>query len=171
MFWKNDWKIKLNSRKSLTIRGIPEKEGGESWDETRKVVCEKLAEYTGDDPRTMSQNIERIHRGSGRPDRKGHRVVHALFFDWNDSEHLKREFFKHGKGSNIFIDQRYGPNTSFRRNKALERRKELKGNGTIQSGYVAYPAKLLVKYKTTDKKYTLHEDFSNLPIPVEELRR
>ena len=49
---------------------------------------------------------------------------------------------------------------------ALMARKSLKENGEIASGYIAYPAKLMVKYpgEKREAKFTLHEDFSNADI-------
>ena len=78
---------------------------------------------------------------------------------------------KHGKGSNIFIDQRYGPDTTWRQNKALEARKELKMKGEIVAGFVRYPAKLMVKYDAREKKYTLYDDYSKLVVPPPQPRR
>ena len=153
------------------IRGIPETkdevndDSSSNWEATRNAVCLKLSEIIGDDADDLSESIERIHRG--QPNNKGGpRVVHLVFHDWNNSERLKKEFKLHGKGTGIFIDQRYGPETSFRRNKALQRRRELIDNGTITSSYVKFPAKLMVKYNQHQQKYTMQEDFSKIPIPV-----
>ena len=101
--------------------------------------------------------------------KEGPRVVHALFCNWNDCEKLKKDMREHGRGSGVYVEQRYGPDTTWRRNRALELRKELKSNNTISSGYLAYPAKLMVKYNTHDQKYTLHRDFSNEPVPPPHL--
>ena len=49
--------------------------------------------------------------------------------------------------------------TTRRRNMALAERKRLKEAGELVSGYVAFPAKLMVK-KHGDKEYKLHTDFS-----------
>lgn len=153
-----------NSRSSVTIRGIEEVEGGEkTWEETRKVVCNKIASITKCDPQKLSGAIERIHRGKASK-RGGPRVVHALFSNWNDSELLKNDMWKRGRNSGVFVEQRYGPDTTWRRNQGLTMRRELKQQGTITSGFLAYPAKLMVKYQRTEKNYTLHKDFSNEPI-------
>ena len=72
------------------------------------------------------------------------RVIHARLYDWNNVELLKNRMWKDGKNSNIYVEQGYGPDTQFRRNKALEVRKNLKAAGTIGAGFVQYPAKLLV---------------------------
>ena len=43
-----------NSRNSLIIRGVPEGEN-ETWDDTRKVLCETLAPIINDDPLTSRE--------------------------------------------------------------------------------------------------------------------
>ena len=48
------------------------------------------------------------------------------------------------KGSRVHIEQKYGPLTSWHRNKALAVRKSLKAENKITKAYVAYPAKLMV---------------------------
>ena len=81
---------------------------------------------------------------------------------------MKQLAFKHGSSSNIFIDQHYGPDTTWRRNQALACRKELKAAGSIVSGYVQYPANLMVKYSVQDQKYVLNKDFSKLEVPLRD---
>ena len=43
------------------------------------------------------------------------------------------------------------------------KRKELKSQGKIVGGYVAFPAKLMIK-KTLQSKYELAHDFSNIDV-------
>ena len=131
----------------------------------RSIFCEKAGEVIKLDPARVSGMIERIHRGKP-PKNNGPRVIHAKLFNWNHVELIKNEWWKHGKDSHVYIDQRYGPDTTWRRNKALEMRRSLKANKEIVAGYVQYPAKLLVKYRATDRKYQLHHDFSREPIPL-----
>lgn len=156
-----------NSRNSLIIRGIPE-QGQESWDDTRHVLCEALAPIVKIDGNKISAMIERVHRGNRRPDdtRDRPRVIHARLFNWNNVENLKQLMWKHGKDTGIYVDQRFGPNTTYRRNKALEVRRELLENHEIVGGFLRYPAKLYVKYHKDDKKYTLKDDFSKIPVPL-----
>jgi len=49
---------------------------------------------------------------------------------------------------------------------ALEERRGLKAEGKITSGYIAYPAKLMVKLRGEDQ-YKLHKDFSKVKIDWE----
>ena len=153
-----------NSRNSLIIRGVKE-EPEEKWDDTRRIVCEALSAKLDLTSEQMSGMIERIHRGKP-PKNEGPRVVHARFFNWNHIELIKDKWWKNGKGTGIYLDQRYGADTTFRRNQALATRKQLKTAGEIVGGYVKYPAKLFVKYQSTDRKHHLHEDYSSTPIPL-----
>ena len=163
-----------NSRKSVIIRGIPEMEEEKTWDDTRKVVCETLVAVLGQDNadwevdwEVISNKIERVHRGRPlKEGSRGPRVVHALFYDWNDSEKLKLDILKLGRNNqNIFVEQKYGPDTDYRRNKAKERRKQLIEEGTIAKAYIKYPAKLMVK-RPGDRSYSMLEDFSGIPVPL-----
>ena len=64
----------------------------------------------------------------------------------------------------ISADQKYGRRTSKRRQLALKLRKDLKAAGTITSGFVNFPAKLMVNYpgemRGPRKVYRLHTNFS-----------
>ena len=60
----------------------------------------------------------------------------------------------------------YGPLTTARRNEALKRRKFLKDSGAICAGYIKYPSKLMAKYRYSDEKYFMIENFSNMKLNV-----
>ena len=94
-----------------------------------------------------------------------HRDINLCLYDWNDVDAILNGFKENGLNNDkkIFIEQRYGPDTTSRRNKALILRKELKAEKRISSGYVAFPAKLMVK-KLGDERYTLYKDFSDAEI-------
>ena len=96
------------------------------------------------------------------------RPIYLCCYNWNFVEDVLDKFGKNGRTSGIFIDRMYGPDTSYRRNLLLERRRDLKKNKTIAQGYIDYPGKLYVKHKKEDPKYTLTENFSNKEIPLEE---
>ena len=57
----------------------------------------------------------------------------------------------------------YGPMTTERRRLAMQERKRLKESKDIISGYVDFPAKLMVKV-AKDGKYKCHKDFSNIAV-------
>ena len=60
----------------------------------------------------------------------------------------------------------YGKITTARRNLALKLRKELKEKGQIVSGYIVFPAKLLVKKNTNDKQWHVQKDFSKEQVKI-----
>ena len=159
-----------NSRNSLIIRGVEEDDDEKSWDDTRRVLCNALSRYVKVSSQDLSRMIERVHRGKKKNNSNNEhpRVIHARLFDWNDVEMIKKRMWKDGKNSNIFIEQRFGPDTQFRQNEAKKLRKELKANGTIGAGFVQYPARLMVKTDPRDKneKYKLFRDFSKIPVPL-----
>ena len=158
-----------NSRNSLIIRGVPETDD-ESWDDTRENLCAALAPVVGKDPSEISKMIERVHRGKARQNQNNDgetpRAIHCRFFDWNDSEYIKLHTIKNSRRSNIFVEQHYGPDTTYRRNLAKAERKKLKDENVIVSGHVKYPAKLFVKYEATERHYSFHSDFSNHDVPL-----
>ena len=164
-----------NTRTTLIIRGIPASKEKEKWHETRKSVCTALSKAFKLNYKEVDQMIERIHRRPKSPtddnnnnDKRQETVIDAKFYDWNDSERILRLSRKYSKTSKIFIDQRYGPDTTWRRNQALAVRKDLKANEEIVSGFVKYPAKLMVKHNAADEHYTLFKDFSDVTILQEE---
>ena len=158
-------------RKTVIIRGIPEPTKEMNWDDTRKVASEALSEVTQIETKKISKIFERIHRGGNfekqqRSLQTQPRKIHACLYDYNDIAILRKAMATHGRKSSIYIDNHYGPDTTYRRNVAVQERKKLKFNGAIHSGYVSYPAKLFVKRSQTDKNYILHHDYSNIPVPL-----
>ena len=156
-----------NCRRTLIVKGVKENQN-ESWKDTKKLLCVVLFRLTQLDSNTndISNWIERAHRGRQTKDgsKDGIRDIHVLFFDWNCSQLILSEFIKHGRGQNVFIEQRYGPDTTFRQNKAKEERRSLINDKIIQSGYVKFPATLMVKYSKDDTKYVPHKDFSKIEV-------
>ena len=118
-------------------------------------------------PNQVGDMFERIHRGAGKGDDKNPRAVFALLYNWNNVEVLMWGLRKHGKDSKIYIDQQYGPITTYRRKLALNARKDLKEEKSITSGFVKFPAKLMVK-NGTKAKYVMNQDFSKVQIPQAE---
>ena len=155
-------------RKNIIIRGIPEG-NNETWEDTRAIVANALGAATKINPNQVGDMFERIHRGSAKEgdDKKFPRTIFALLYNWNNVDVLMSELRKHGKGSNIYIDQQYGPITTYRRKLALNARKELKDAKTITSGFVKFPAKLMVK-NGPKAKYFVQQDFSKVQIPQAE---
>ena len=159
-------------RKTLVFKGIPEKQSGENnkkvtWEETQELVAKKITEICDD---TTLQNardmLERCHRAQENPNFRGSgpRPIFCAFFSWKESEYVKGQFRAsnvENHSSTIFCEQKYGPRTTVRRNQAMMLRKQLKGNNQIASGYVAFPARLMVKYTSNrDERYICKRDFS-----------
>ena len=141
------------------------------WDDTTSILGNEIAKVTGIDKVDARNMIERSHRSRPNQRKAGKRNIFAAFHDWNDSEFVKEAFrtaASKNKNNGIYVDQKYGSDTTWRRNQALIRRKELKAAKTITNGYVSFPAKLMVKYKSTDKSYVPFEKFSKMEVVREE---
>ena len=153
--------VNRNLRKTLIFKNIPG-DPNEQWSETGMKVAKAIAKASKNkiEESEAHDMIERAHRGRGK--NKGSHI-YAAILDWRDAETIKEHFATKPKSLNIFVDQMYGPRTTWRRNQALIARKELKNKKEIVSGYVAFPAKLMVK-KTGSTNYILHKDYSNVPV-------
>ena len=164
-------------RKTIIIRGIPEEREEVSWDETRKVVVNVLMKHTGRTYEDLDNVFERIHRASQKKQPKDNRqkskqpqprIIHALLRDWNEIDKLSSALRKSNEKNSIFIDQQYGPLTTYRRNVAMKKRMEMKEAKLITGGHVKFPAVLFVKYTHGDK-FVRCDDFSKIPIPDDVL--
>ena len=161
--------INRSSRNSLVFKGIRENDK-ESWLDTQKTLSKVISETADDVTRDEAFDmIERCHRNPHPPTRvkQGKRDINVLFRSWDDSQYVLKQFRMaciRGESNGVSADQKFGVVTTARRNHALHIRKELKSAGTIAHGYVAYPAKLLVKYRSSDAKFHLHEDFSQMEV-------
>ena len=163
-----------STRKTLVIRGVPEKGGYEKeWAVTHETAADAIAKVTQLSKDTIFQGMERVHRGGNpsNPKKKGKRDIYACFYDWNDAQLILKNFRLNGQRSGVYIDQLYGPSTMYRRNLALHQRKLMVDNDEIAQGFVAYPAKLMVKYDKGDNKYSFVKDFSHVDVPLEDLSK
>ena len=147
-------------RKTLVLRGIAEDKENETWDETKdRVAFQKKTLYKND----AYELLERVHRAAPNPHYKGNapRPIFAAIYSWPDAEKLVELFRKANieKTTTISCDYKYGPLTTKRRSLAYKERKKLKEEGTIISGYVAFPARLMVK-TSMGAKYHCQKDFS-----------
>ena len=108
-----------------------------------------------EDPEDTFNWIERCHRSKPNKFKKGKRDIFAAFYDWNISDAIRKKFRYNGTKSDsnynhVVVDQKFGSDTTWRRDQALLERKKLKQQNKIFSGHVEYPAKLMVKYKAYD---------------------
>ena len=156
----------------MVFKNVKEELPNESYAQTKEVLA-KLVSDTCDIPYDdVFSEIKRAHRESIRmkkdPKRKNGRHIYAAFHSWDLCQQIidsfKKENIKNATFT-LYAEQKYGPLTTQRRNLALQKRKALKLEKAIISGYVAFPAKLMVHTGRTNsdgkKVYSLHTDFSN----------
>ena len=165
-------------RKTLVFRGIEEQRfpddhnRKETWEETAELLAEamaaKMENVSVEDAAAM---VERCHRSNPNPQYQGNapRPIFAAFCNWKDSEKVKKAFREANVRTNagsmsVIVENKFGPRTTVRRNYALKERKRLKEEGRILSGYVAFPARLMVKEIGFNTKYRMWKDFSNDPV-------
>ena len=108
--------------------------------------------------------IDRCHRGGDKrkfADNRKQRPIFASVNSWKNCEAILKAF--RAAKSGVFVDYKYGPLTTERRNKALKRRKELIEAGEVGKCFIAFPAKL-IGIPTGKDKYQLIEDFSKTKV-------
>ena len=165
-------------RETLIIKNIPETDDENTGNmtknylATKKLLAKTISEHINIDYDECFNLIKRAHREWDRSEelensRKGKRLIYAAFHSWDLSQEVIDIFReKCIKDRTFFIsaEQKYGPITSRRRQLAFQLRKELKDAGTITSGFVNFPAKLMVNYpgemRGPKKLYKLHTNFS-----------
>lgn len=145
-------------RQTLVFRGVPELASEKKWSDTDKVLASAIGNALQCDAHEM---INRCHR-TGDPkyftEAGRARPIAAAMYSWKDCENII-DAFRKDQRSKIFVDYKYGPRTTRRRNLAMMLRKELKQKGEIKQAYVSYPAKLMGK-RDGDLRYKLIKDFS-----------
>ena len=149
----------------MVFRGVEEEEN-ETWDDTKSLLAAEIAKVTeGVDAIEAEELLERVHRAAPNTNYKGSapRPIFAAFYSWPDTVKVIDNFRNQNiaKKTTVTADYKYGPMTSKRRSLAMLERKTLKDNNEIVSGYVAFPARLMVKTSNRQgSKYKLHRDFS-----------
>lgn len=177
-------------RKTLVFRGIPEAAAvtandsrnsstssadtaptaAESWEASKKKIAEAIANVSDITAESAVEMVERAHRSAPNPRYKGTapRPIFAAIYKWPDAETIVDAFRKFNIAnpeSKVSCDYKYGPMTTKRRSMAFLERKKLKETGEIVAGYVAYPARLMVKRSKRDgSKYVCLKDFSREPV-------
>ena len=138
------------------IRNVPEEPNEKLWSDTTDLLAEKLASILNIDPSEAKPMIDRCHRGGNSTYYKGKnkiRPIYAAMMRWTDCE----EIVKNARGqSDIFVDYKYGPLTTIRRNQALKMRKDLKASGEIVKGFVKFPAVLIGLRPGAEKMEVIH---------------
>ena len=152
-----DDQINRGMRNNLIIKGIAESSGDER-ENTREIVKETLAplipSYSVKD---IDDVIDRAHRGGKRKNpARGPRNIYVKFQfsshvdEFMDAIKTKRARFR--------LERQFYKAVTDRRNLAMLERKTLKMNKEIRSGYIEYPAKLMVK-RNGETTYKLHKEF------------
>ena len=166
-------------RETLVFHNIPENAGGEEYSDTKKLLATTISQHCDDISydEAFSQ-IKRAHRESdhrknedGVHDREGRRIIYAAFHSWDMCQTVIETFREkciRDRDFKIAAEQKYGPKTNKRRKLAFQMRKQLKENGDIVSGFVAFPAKLMVNkpgdMNGNKKVYRLHTNFSRYDV-------
>ena len=160
-------RINRQLRQTLVIRNIPEEADEKSWSDTTDVVADKIADLLHlefDEARSL---INRCHRGgkaSYYREKNKVRPIYVAMMRWGTCEQLvnasrsQRQFY---------IDYKYAPLTTKRRNMALKLRRDLKTAGEIDKGFVKFPAILMGK-KNGEAKYREIRNFSDEEISTAE---
>ena len=163
-------------RETLVFKNIPEGPGEEeSYKDTKELLATTISENVPDVSydEALSQ-IKRAHRESGHrrddngdPIRAGKRLIFAAFHSWDLCQTVIETFREKciaDRNFQISAEQKYGPKTNKRRQLALQLRKRLKDEGTITSGFLEFPAKLMVNFPGEvigrKKVYRMHTNFS-----------
>ena len=123
--------------------------------------------------------IKRAHRERSRNFegsqnfRAGKRLIFAAFHSWDLCQEIIETFRQKcivDRSFKIAAEQKYGPLTSKRRQMAFQLRRQLIDSRAITSGYVDFPAKLMVSFpgdvRADNKKvYKLYPNgnFSRFP--------
>ena len=179
-------------RETLVFKNIleeePEVSGGllAQYTETKKLLAGVISKHCpGISYEVAYSQIKRAHRERKRDDvddersRAGKRLIFAAFHSWDMCQEILDAFrLLNIKDRNFKIsaEQKYGPLTSKRRQLAFQLWKQLKDTGVISSGYVDFPARLIVNMNgelnlNGKKVYRLHKNFSKVQIWPEETNR
>lgn len=151
--------INRSLRKTLIVRGIKEDDKEETWQKTEELLADLLQRHLQIAKEDGIKMIDRAHRG-GRMSKNG-RPIYVKFKAWKDSQQVLNGFTKQrirNTNMNIKIDQMYSKKLTERRNLAMQERKILVETEQIVSGYINFPAKLMIK-KAGTPKYILYKEF------------
>ena len=164
-------------RETLVFKNIPEEGREETYMQTKELLATTInrviPEYSYD---FVFSQIKRAHRERNRNNddgrqnlRAGKRLIFAAFHSWDLCQKVIEVFRQkciEDVNFNIAADQKYGPLTSKRRQMAFQLRRQLLDAGHISSGFVDFPAKLMVnvpgeRRPDGKKLYKQHKNFSS----------
>ena len=163
-------------RETLVFKNVPETLPDETFADTKDILAKLIGDICDIPVDDVAKEIKRAHRESKRRNqedhyRKGKRLIFAAMHSWDLCQTIIEKFKMMCLQDANYISAilQYGPITSKRRRMALQKRKELKDNGTIASGYIEFPAKLFVNRvgeldNEGKKLYRLHINYSKYKI-------
>ena len=154
-----DDQVNRSLRNTLIIKNVKE-ETNETWSQTKEVVKNLLVRHLRFDRERVDYVIERAHRGKVKVNTgiNNHRNIYVRFIHWEDSEFVKKGFAninRENRDMKIRVCPMFSPKIQARQNNAMQTRRQLLTSGTIVSGYVEFPAILMVK-TSKEAKYTKH---------------
>ena len=152
-------------RQTLVFRNIPENVSEKRWADTKGVISEKIANLLAISEDEAWDMVNRCHRSGDKSyyeKKKKHRPIFVNMFSWDVCENITKNARKE---RSFFVDYKYGPRTTKRRNLALAKPKELKATGAVDQAYIQYPAILMGK-KSNEKNYRVIENFSSKPVEI-----
>ena len=162
-----DDQVNRSLRPTLILKGVNE-ENNETWEATEEIVKSIINRHLKVGEEQACDMIERAHRGgskqSGRSSssKNGPRYIFVKFHSWKDSEMIKSGFADlnaKNRSMAIRVNQMFSKRLTVRRNNAMLKRKQLLESKCISSGYIAYPANLMVKKSPSEKGYKRFMEF------------
>ena len=144
-----------NMRNNLIIKGLPESSNGEKED-TRAVVINYLAELAEQDEAEIEDVVDRCHRGGRKNNNNNNNNINNkprnIYMNFTSSRHVDFYIQKaRTQKSEYKLERQFTKPVQDRRNAAMLHRRTLLDNKEITSGYLEYPATLMVK-KPGDSK-------------------
>ena len=154
-----DDQINRNMRNSLIFKGIPEV-ADESWEQTKNSICNFSSKIYNTTESSICDRIERAHR-RGKRINNHHRPIFARFYCSEDVKYYNdkiRHLCINKKNEGVTSNLQFSKRLKERRNTAMMERKRLKSNNEIISGYIEYPATLMVK-RAGDQRFKVEKKF------------
>ena len=153
-----DEQINRNLRNNIIVKDIPEVED-EKWSDTKDIVATSFSNILNISKQSVHDGIERAHRG-GKKSGHSPRNIYMRLYTSEDVKYycdlLRKLNIRHK--TTIKASPQFSKKVTDRRNQAMLERKHLIDKGAIKSGYVEYPATLMVK-REGDRSYTIKQKY------------
>ena len=168
---KQDDQLNRSLRNNLVLKNV--KGTDKTPEESKTLAATMLCEFNGiknptpNDIQYHENAIERAHRMMGKEDKEEDKddgrpkpLVMRLYCSESVGYYEKKARLLRiqDKRYSVFASQQYSDLLTDRRNQAMIKRRELIDAGTYDSGFVTYPARLMMKTKN-EKKYKQFQCF------------